>query len=76
MSAEPFKEMAARIEHNAATEFAGAYVIVSPDGEAKEVLILNRKADAAQFWSLLKVTCDIALAELAQQQAGQFAPRR
>ena len=76
MSSAPFKEMAERIEKNAEEGFAGAYVIVSPDGDGKEVLILNRKADAAQFWGLLKVTCDIALAEIAQQQAGQFQGRR
>ena len=77
MSSEPFKEMAQQIEHNGDAGFGGAFVIQPPGGgEALRMLFLNPNADPAVFWGFVKTTIDVALAELAQQQAGQFAPRR
>lgn len=77
--AQRFDAMAARIRHNGSDSFGGAVVVVPPvnAGEPFETLILDSKQDAGQFWSLLKVKCDMALAELDGQQRQQgFAPRR
>lgn len=76
MTSAPFKEMAERIDHNADGGFAGAFVIVEPGGEAKQMLLLNPSADPAIFWGAVKTVVDMALADLAQQQGGQFAGRR
>lgn len=76
MSSEPFKAMADQIDHNEAGGFAGAFVIAPPGAEPHRMLFLNPSADAAIFWGTLKTVVDMALAELAQQQGGQFAPRR
>jgi len=76
MSSEPFKEMAAEIDHNANAGFGGAFVIQPPGGaEALRILFLNPNPDPSVFWGTLKTTVDVALAEIAQQNGG-FAPRR
>ena len=76
MSSTPFKEMAEQIDHNADAGFAGAFVICPPNGEAQRMLLLNPSADPAIFWGTVKTVVDMALAEIAQQQAGQFQGRR
>lgn len=79
--AQPFQDMAARIVRNADQAFGGAFVIVPPSngGETMETLILDGKQDPAQFFTLLKVKCDLAIGELDQkarnQQSGQFGRR-
>lgn len=72
-AAERFKAMAAAIEHNGDATFGGAVVIIPPPngGEAIELLILDLKADPAQFWSTIRTRIDIKLAELDQIQRKQ-----
>jgi hypothetical protein len=68
-NADPFREMAQRIEANKAEKFAGAACIVPPDGaKALEILLLT-EADPAMFWSLLKTKCDLRIQELANEEA-------
>lgn len=69
-----FEKMANRISRNMSSEFAGAFVIVSPNGDVKELLLLNDKPDPAMFWSNAEVTCQIAKAEI--DQGGQLNPRQ
>lgn len=61
---EAFDEMSARIRKNDATDFAGAFVIVTPDGKAKSTLLLDNSQSAAAFWGLLQSTAQIALQEI------------
>lgn len=61
-----FTAMAERIERNVADSFGGAFVIVDPAGNAIETLLLDAKGDAGQFWGLLKVKCDMMMAEIDQ----------
>lgn len=63
-----FGAMAKRIVHNAGQSFGGAFVIVPPNGDPIETLILDAKQDPAQFWSLIKTRCDIALQEIDERQ--------
>ena len=74
-AAERFRAMAAAIEHNANATFGGAVVIIPPAnaGEAIELLILDLKADPAQFWSTIDTRIKIKLAELDGQQRNQTA---
>lgn len=76
MSSAPFKAMADQIDHNADGGFAGAFVIVEPGGEVKQMLLLNPSADPAIFWGAVKTIVDMALADLAQAQQGQYGNRR
>jgi hypothetical protein len=76
MSSDPFKAMAEEIDHNAAANFGGGFVIVPPGGEPLRMLFLSPSPDQAIFWGTLRGVVDMALAEIAQQQGGQFAPRR
>jgi hypothetical protein len=71
---QAFKDMALRIERNKPEDFCGAFVIVTPDGDKSELLLLNNQKNAAVFWSLLKTTAEIALSEIEmnERQAGQF----
>jgi hypothetical protein len=71
-----FRAMADAIDHNAATQtFGGAVVIIPPvnAGEPIEMLVLDLKADPAQFWSTIKTRIEIKLAELDEQQRKQQA---
>lgn len=76
MSSEPFREMAVQIEHNAEAGFGGAFVICPPGSDPLRMLFLNPSPDPAVFWGTLKTTIDMALAELAQRDGGQFGGRR
>ena len=72
-AADRFTAMAAAIEHNASATFGGAVVIIPPinGGEPIELLILDLKADPAQFWSTIRTRIDIKLSELDQVQRKQ-----
>jgi hypothetical protein len=76
MSSEPFKAMVEQIERNDAGAFGGAFVIQPPGAEPLRMLFLNPNADAAVFWGFVRTAVDMALAEIAQQQGGQFPQRR
>lgn len=66
---DPFIKMAELIALNAASgTFGGAAVIVPPEGEPIEVLILDSSADPAQFIGAVKTRLDIALASLEMAQ--------
>ena len=69
-AAQRFTAMAAAIEHNAGATFGGAVVIIPPPngGEPIELLILDLKADPAQFWSTIRTRIDIKLAELDENR--------
>ncbi len=66
--AEPFAKMSLRVTHNADEGFAGAFVIVPPQGDPVEMLVLNSTPNAAVFWSLLKTTAEMAIAEIEDKQ--------
>jgi hypothetical protein len=67
---EAFIAMADRIKKNSAEDFAGAFVIVSPDGTTKQSLILDNSQSAAAFWGVLMSTAQIALAEIEAHERG------
>jgi hypothetical protein len=72
-TADLFRRMAERIDHNASDGFGGAFLIVPPanGGDAIDTLILDTLQDPAQFWVLLKSKCDIQIQKIdnAQRQA-------
>ena len=69
----PFKEMAVKIDHNATSTFGGAAVIIAPDGEKIELLLLDASGDPAQFWgtiaSRIEITVDAYKDKVRQQRA-------
>ncbi len=73
--AKRFHAMADSIDHNSGGTFGGAAVIIPPadGGEPIELLILDLKADPAQFWSTIKTRIEIKLAELDEQRRNQKA---
>lgn len=64
-----FSDMAARVKHNTATEFGGAFVIVAPDGTVMESLVLDSKPDTAHFFMLLSTKIQQALEEIKAREA-------
>jgi hypothetical protein len=66
--AAPFAEMAKRIEHNAAADFAGAIVIVPPTGEAMSVLMLDGGHDRGAFWSMARARIEIVWKQLQDEE--------
>ena len=76
-TAAPFDEMSARIAKNDPEDFAGAFVIVTPDGKSKSLLVLDNSQSAAMFWGLLQSTAQIALNEIQDaERAGNSYGRR
>lgn len=61
---QPFEEMAARVRKNADEGFAGAFVVVSPDGENIQQLFLNNSQHPAMFWAALKSVAEIKINEI------------
>lgn len=66
--AAPFREQADRIDLNRGPKFAGAFVIVAPNGEIESTLLLDDKPNAAAFWSLVQTKAAIAIAEAEADQ--------
>ena len=69
LPSEPFASMAERINRNT-SDFAGAFVIVPPEGAPLEMLLLNNTRDQAAFWALVQSTAQRAIAELSQPKQG------
>ena len=65
--------MAERIEHNDARDFAGAFVIMPPDGQPIEYLALNPKQDAAAFWGAVQAHVQRVMAEMEEKQRNPFS---
>ena len=64
---QPFRDMADRIERNAA-EFAGAFVLVPPVGEPITFALIAPTPDLAAFWSMAKAKVEVATEEFLQNQ--------
>jgi hypothetical protein len=61
--AAPFRAQAEQIDRNAGGSFAGAFVIVAPDGKVSSTLLLDATPNPAAFWSLVQTKAAIAIAE-------------
>jgi hypothetical protein len=69
--ARHFADMAARIAKIDMAEFAGAVVIVPPDGEPVAFLTTETPAaDIVQFWATAKTRVEIRLASAMDQASG------
>ena len=64
----PFTKMAERIDANDRNEFAGAYVIVGPDGEAVTALMLDDEKDPGMFWGAVKARIEMKINQLQERQ--------
>jgi hypothetical protein len=66
--ADAFRDMAARIERNEASEFAGALLLVPPDGgDPVELLLVNPAHDLAFFWSTIHSKVQVAAREFEER---------
>lgn len=69
-----FDAMAKRVRHNTESTFGGAFVIVPPEsgGDPMDTLILDNKANPAQFWMILQARSKMELDRLeTQERMGQ-----
>lgn len=71
-AAAKFKDLHDRIMESATKHFCGAFLVVPPTGDAKD-LILYSGSDPAVFWGLLKTTAELALNDLAQEEARRMS---
>lgn len=67
---------AEKVRANAENGFAGAFVIVPPAGEPKELLLLNNTGNLAMFWSLVMTTAQMVVSELQEEERQVGAMRR
>jgi hypothetical protein len=70
----PFADMATAIDHNAASSFGGAFVIVPPGGgPVLQTLLLDPSMNPLQFWWMIKQKADEAAQEIENaQRRGAF----
>lgn len=66
----PFREMAERIERNPEAEFAGAIVVVPPEGDPITIMLNDPKPDLEAFWGVAAGKIQVATQEF-QQKHGQ-----
>lgn len=66
--ARALRKLADEVEKNDPARFGGCYLIIPPTGEERDLLILNAKQDVSLFWASVKTTCEIALAEMQDQE--------
>lgn len=69
--AAAFRAMAEKIDLNRDNGFAGAFVIVAPNGEVEATLMLDGKPNDASFWALITSKAQIAIAEAEANQQAQ-----
>lgn len=77
--ADPFREMAERIDRTPEAEFSGAIVIVGPDGkDAISFLVNDKTKDIPAFWSMIGGKLSAITAQLKEsiQQASGWGGRR
>jgi hypothetical protein len=75
--ADAFRDMAARIERNDPAEFAGALLLVPPDGGTPlEILIVKQAHDLALFWSTVTAAVTIAAREFEERARSNDPFRR
>jgi hypothetical protein len=77
--ADRFRAMADRIERNSTDAFAGAVVIIPPEGggDPVEILQLDSKPSPSEFWGLIKFKADVAVSDLSNAtRMGQAGFRR
>ncbi len=66
--ADQFTAMADRLGKIDPAEFAGAVVVVPPEGDPISFLLTDPKPNAMQFWSGLQSRVELAAAEALQAQ--------
>lgn len=69
---DAFTNMAARISRNDPGEFAGAYVIVAPDGSVTSQSFFNPVGDTNAFWGFVSATVETASTEAMQKSEAGF----
>lgn len=69
--AQPFLDMAARIEKNDPAEFAGAIVVVPPEGDPIAFMIADPSADLVQFWATCETRIAVRKAEIVEASRNQ-----
>jgi len=67
---QPFSRMADKVVANLSNGFAGAAVIVLPNGETIEVLLLDSEASPALILSSVKTKIEIKVAEILEKERG------
>lgn len=65
---DSFRAMADRIDRNDPKEFAGAYLLIAPDGTVLSHLFVNPGGDASSFWGFVLSAVQIAGAESVQKE--------
>lgn len=67
----PFAEMARKVMENATNGFGGALVIVPPEGNPVELLMVKAGSDPGMFWGLVKSLADQAMGDLEDAKRNQ-----
>ncbi len=66
---DKFRAMADSIDNNEGKPFGGAVVIIPPGGgDAIEMLVLDSREDALQFYTNIKTMAELAYNELLQKE--------
>lgn len=69
-----FREMADRIDRNLESDFAGAILIVPPEGEPMAMMLADPANDLAAFWAVAVSKVQLGQAEFDATARGGNAP--
>lgn len=65
--AELFRDFAAKIEKNDEKDFAGAFLIIPPSGDAISGMLVG-EADIGSFFGMVKSKFDIAINKIDEEE--------
>lgn len=72
-AAEAFRRMAEAIERNADAKFGGAAVLAPPAGNPTEMLFIDNRENAMQFFSNIEAIAKVSMTELLEEEQRQKA---
>lgn len=73
-NSDPFKAMAAAIDHNAESRFGGAFVIIPPGEGALplKALLLDSQEDPRTFFMVLEAEVKMRIEQIDQQERARM----
>jgi hypothetical protein len=65
--ADLFRDFAAKIEKNDGKDFAGAFLIIAPNGEAISSILVG-EPDVASFFGMVKTKLDAVITKISEEE--------
>jgi hypothetical protein len=70
-AARLLRELADECDLNSHTRFQGCFLVVPPEGEPKDMMLLSGTVTTAMFWANLKTMAEMAISEIDAAERAQ-----